>query len=927
MKRILNNKLYQQGGGQSGNPIQQFGNATDLYEKLMSNALSTDAFKNFLNPKSTGNIINDVSGKVNRLKQAVPGAALSSLFDLAEMSKISAMQKPLFQTMTRKTASRMGQEGGEQEMQQMPEEAQPDINDTFSILKQYAEDRGFTNEDGSINKNNMRELLLLLESDVEAELEREKLMEIAPLFAEEKDPEEAIRNYWNRGVIPMNRRQDVLEFGNPDVQFLQEGRNFKEPSDEAYRQKMGYKDNSPYKDMPQQTFDTDSITMEGVSEPLMAVANNGQSVVMQPGNDYYFPGATSVTEYPLNRMKMGGLLMAQDGETPTQEEIAQQKQAEAIDWLNAWRNSQRGSEMLRRSTLTPEEYERISSKRAEQLERVKPIKFLKTQGYHPTGVPFSGINYSDPIFGTPAQTYIYPYGLESPTTILHETGHAEDTAGKYIPKKDKELINSFRPKSFTESPFAKSNKAKNLTEKEKGGYAKFMKTYGNPKEVRQLINQVRFTESNDPNKVYDPFTEEVTPEVFEKMKGRIYESSDKNPLDILRQNFTDEQLIELFNSISANEDSNRASNLASQGGAFRYAQNGLSFRAVNDSLPVQTAKLFDPTGISSYPDVYYAGKDFIENPSWSNAGNLAINTIGALPVVGAAGKSAKAAAMISRLNKGTEIAKKIAQPISYANTLKNSMTSRYNTPTTNVPQDRYQTAVDSSRPIVNPTFRPQRARKNLEIFTSSDGGAMNSLLIDRYQDNGNVSEDPDNTLYYMDQLGPEATITASRVKPDAEVTYDGPEIIIRDKRKNPETFTDEQLQLEFSPVADSLREMANILNPGNNRIVQAYDTLDRRREADRLALALSEAVKMDGVAPSVYGIDDIAEKQAPQLMKDGGIPARYKSMGFTRVGQKKQSTRPGKKWMLLAKKGNQYKVVHGGDPKMKDFTQHGNKKR
>ena len=53
----------------------------------------------------------------------------------------------------------------------------------------------------------------------------------------------------------------------------------------------------------------------------------------------------------------------------------------------------------------------------------------------------------------------------------------------------------------------------------------------------------------------------------------------------------------------------------------------------------------------------------------------------------------------------------------------------------------------------------------------------------------------------------------------------------------------------------------------------------------------------------------------------GGIPERYKNMGFTSVGAKKQSTRPGKKWMVLAKKGDDYKVVHGGYKGMQDFKQ------
>ena len=62
-------------------------------------------------------------------------------------------------------------------------------------------------------------------------------------------------------------------------------------------------------------------------------------------------------------------------------------------------------------------------------------------------------------------------------------------------------------------------------------------------------------------------------------------------------------------------------------------------------------------------------------------------------------------------------------------------------------------------------------------------------------------------------------------------------------------------------------------------------------------------------------------------MKNGGIPERYKNMGFTKVGTKKQSTRPGKKWMVLAKKGDAYKVVHGGYKGMQDFKQHHSEQR
>jgi len=76
--------------------------------------------------------------------------------------------------------------------------------------------------------------------------------------------------------------------------------------------------------------------------------------------------------------------------------------------------------------------------------------------------------------------------------------------------------------------------------------------------------------------------------------------------------------------------------------------------------------------------------------------------------------------------------------------------------------------------------------------------------------------------------------------------------------------------------------------------------------------------------------EDMQEPQGlpmPEMKNGGGIPERYKNMGFTKVGVKKESTRPGKKWMVLAQKGNQYKVVHGGYDGMKDYTQHGSEKR
>ena len=76
-------------------------------------------------------------------------------------------------------------------------------------------------------------------------------------------------------------------------------------------------------------------------------------------------------------------------------------------------------------------------------------------------------------------------------------------------------------------------------------------------------------------------------------------------------------------------------------------------------------------------------------------------------------------------------------------------------------------------------------------------------------------------------------------------------------------------------------------------------------------------------------IHSSSSESNPDIRYEGGsrIPERYKDMGFNKVGQKKKSTRAEKKWMVLAKKGDKYKVVHGGQKGMEDFSQHHDKKR
>ena len=97
-------------------------------------------------------------------------------------------------------------------------------------------------------------------------------------------------------------------------------------------------------------------------------------------------------------------------------------------------------------------------------------------------------------------------------------------------------------------------------------------------------------------------------------------------------------------------------------------------RKVNDNVAVQTAKIFDPTGISSYPDVYYAIDDY--NKGKGSGWNIALQAVGALPVLGKLGKAAgilgkseklaKAASKLSKINKTVDKVEKVVPNIAKA---------------------------------------------------------------------------------------------------------------------------------------------------------------------------------------------------------------------------------------------------------------------
>jgi hypothetical protein len=79
-------------------------------------------------------------------------------------------------------------------------------------------------------------------------------------------------------------------------------------------------------------------------------------------------------------------------------------------------------------------------------------------------------------------------------------------------------------------------------------------------------------------------------------------------------------------------------------------------RSINDNTAVQAAKIFDPTGFTSWPDVYYAIDDY--NKGKGSGWNIALNVLGALPVLG---KLTKGAGMLAKSEKLAKTANKLSK--------------------------------------------------------------------------------------------------------------------------------------------------------------------------------------------------------------------------------------------------------------------------
>jgi hypothetical protein len=163
--------------------------------------------------------------------------------------------------------------------------------------------------------------------------------------------------------------------------------------------------------------------------------------------------------------------------------------------------------------------------------------------------------------------------------IAHELSHVTDFGGRYIPLKDRRLMNKYATHNIKESPFYKEAKQRGEVRELKG----FTNYVNIPTETRARINNLR--KGMKEQGVYDPFTQSFSKGMFDKYKQMELDEEDKkegrtigmDPYQQLKMSYTDEEIEDMMNKISKSGNDEIVP-IAQNGTSMSYYQNGLDWK-------------------------------------------------------------------------------------------------------------------------------------------------------------------------------------------------------------------------------------------------------------------------------------------------------------------------------------------------------------
>jgi len=259
------------------------------------------------------------------------------------------------------------------------------------------------------------------------------------------------------------------------------------------------------------------------------------------------------------------------GEIPEKKKI-EDSFVDANNFLKSWQQSPMYNEMLNTSS-SGNEYLKISNYRNKSLN-LNPTNNLNvektllndpnTTGFVRKGTPIVNISSdwhnnnemlsrlkteSDTLKARLGETpdYKIPTNFVTPSTIVHEMSHITDWKG--LPKTDLQKIKSFS-----------SDRDKN----------KFSNYVANPSETRSRLNEIRY--ENSLLKYYNPLTEKINKDQY---NNYLKDKSKGNALKDLKNVYSDDEIIDMLNSISENKSSQEQVPMAKNGGSIKkYGKGG-----------------------------------------------------------------------------------------------------------------------------------------------------------------------------------------------------------------------------------------------------------------------------------------------------------------------------------------------------------------
>jgi hypothetical protein len=274
-----------------------------------------------------------------------------------------------------------------------------------------------------------------------------------------------------------------------------------------------------------------NITMENVPFPVVAYpSNSDEPTLMQPGENYTFPNATHVDEYPAPQFKKGPQA---------------NQPLSGLDWTRAWVSDPKFKDRLvNMGVQNPEEEQ---ARRLSVLDQYKPKTYRdlrKEQGFGEwlrQVTSTTGVSY-----GTPDTIYVKHRRskrgkIDEESTRVHELKHLlEQNGARLTPENNTAL----------QAPFTKRNVLSGLI-----GSKQDQEYYTDPTEISARISQAQAYYGLTPD-------QEFTEEMYEDMKRR------KNWFG-LRPYLKDKKgFINLVNKYAVNEPSSKNMDMAKYGGGL-----------------------------------------------------------------------------------------------------------------------------------------------------------------------------------------------------------------------------------------------------------------------------------------------------------------------------------------------------------------------